>query len=270
MAVFQSARGPLHFENLGTGQAILLVHGFTNYGLFWTPQLAALVHSGYRAIVPDLHGHGASKPADALCTVPSLAHDMTALLDHLAIGQAVVCGLSLGGMVALQMAVDRPDRVAGLIVANTRSSFSDPEMVAMADGWIAVFEQEQGPLKRLAATWPRLGNAAFRESAAGRAGYDVWARILARLPGASLSQVARGMTRFDLRGRLAAIAVPTLVIAGEQDLLFRADEAREIASEIPSARLAVIAGAGHLSNMDSPDQFNCLMLEFLATHFHAG
>jgi 3-oxoadipate enol-lactonase len=149
MGIFQSGRRHLHYQDVGAGQPILLIHGFTNYGLSWAPQLAALVHSGYRVILPDLHGHGASSPATALCTVSELAADMVGLLDHLGAGPVALCGLSLGGMVALQMALDQPDRVAGIIVANSRSSFTGPEMTTMVDDWIALFLQEDGPLKRL-------------------------------------------------------------------------------------------------------------------------
>jgi 3-oxoadipate enol-lactonase len=112
----QSGHRHLHYEDVGAGRPILLIHGFTNYGLSWAHQLAALVHSGYRVILPDLYGQGASSPAAALCTVSDLAADMVGLLDHLGAGSVVLCGLSLGGMVALQMAIDQPNRVASIIL----------------------------------------------------------------------------------------------------------------------------------------------------------
>ncbi len=267
MAIFQSERGPLHYESLGMGRPIVLIHGFTNYGLSWAPQLSALVHAGYRVILPDLHGHGTSRPASRLCTVPDLATDIAALLDHLAEGPAILCGLSLGGMVAMQMAIGQPDRVLGIVVANSRSSFCGPELSAMVDGWIALFCQDDGPVRRLRATWPSLVNEAFGVSSTGRAVLDGWTRVLAGVSGASLCHVAQGMTRFDLRGRLAAVRAPALVIGGEHDRLFSPDQAREIAGEIPGAAYAAILGAGHLSNLDSADQFNRLFLDFLATHF---
>jgi 3-oxoadipate enol-lactonase len=267
MAIFESGRGDLHYESLGAGRPIVLLHGFTNFGLSWAPQLSALVHAGYRVILPDLHGHGASQPATALCTVPDLVTDVVALLDHLGAGPAVLCGLSLGGMVAQQMAIDRPDRVAGIIVANSRSSFADPELTAIVDGWITLFRQHDGPLKRLQATWPTLINEEFRQSSSGRAVFEAWARVLTRLPGSSLCHVAHGMTRFDLRGRLAAIRVPALLIGGEHDRLFSPNHAREIGNEIAGSACAVISGAGHLSNLDSSDQFNRLLLDFLPSHF---
>ena len=267
MGTFVSGGHRLHYEDVGAGRPILLIHGFTNYGLSWTPQLAALVHAGYRVILPDLRGHGASAPATASCVVADLARDLSDLLDHLATSQVALCGLSLGGMIGLHMALHQPDRVRALVVANSRPSFVGPEMTAMVEGWIELLLQQDGPLKRLHATWPALVNDTFRISPAGRAALGTWARVAANVQGLSLSHVAQGMNQFDLRGRLSAIQAPTLVIAGELDRLFSPEQGLEISREIPESRFAMIRGAGHISNLDSPDQFNELLLEFLAAHF---
>jgi 3-oxoadipate enol-lactonase len=233
MGFFRSGRRRLHYEDLGAGPPVVLLHGFTNYGLSWAPQLAAVVHAGYRAILPDLRGHGASAPATELCTVTDLALDIMELLDHLGTGPVVVCGLSLGGMVAMQMALDKPDRIAALVIANSRSSFTDPEMTAMVDTWTGLLLQEDGPLKRLHATWPTLVNASFRESACGHAAFNAWARVLATVEGASLCYVAKGMTEFDLRPRLATIRAPSLIISGEFDRLFPRSSVKKSAAASP-------------------------------------
>jgi 3-oxoadipate enol-lactonase len=266
MAIFQAGRYRLHYEDVGSGRPIVLIHGFTNYGLSWTPQLAGLVHAGYRVILPDLRGHGASTPATALCTVPDLAGDLIELLDHLNLSSAALCGLSLGGMIGLQLAIDHPDGVAALVVANTRPSFSDPEAIALVDGWTSLFLQPDGPRKRLHATWPMLANEPFRESAAGRAAFEAWTGVTAAVAGSSLAFVARGMNQFDLRKRLGQIRAPVLVISGERDRLFSVEHGREIAQGIAGASFATIPGAGHLSNQDTPDQFNRLLLGFLAAN----
>jgi 3-oxoadipate enol-lactonase len=263
MPIFRAKRRHLKYEDLGAGRPILLIHGFTNYGLAWAPPLAALVHSGHRVILPDLYGHGASSPATRICTVSDLASDMINLLDHLGVGSVIVCGLSLGGMVALQMAVDQPNRISSIIVVNSRSWFTGPESSAMVDAWLDLLMQKDGPLKRLHATWPTLVNDEFRESAQGRASFDAWARALSTVQGFSVCHVARGMTQFDLRGRLAAIRVPTLVISGEHDCLFSLDQSHEISGHIAGSRCFIISGAGHLSSLDSPDQFNRVLLDFL-------
>ena len=76
MGTLQLGPRRLNYEDVGSGLPILLIHGFTNYGMSWAPQLAPLVHSGHRVILPDLYGHGASSPAAEICTVPDLARDM--------------------------------------------------------------------------------------------------------------------------------------------------------------------------------------------------
>lgn len=163
----------------------------------------------------------------------------------------------------MQMAVDQPNRISSIIVANSRSWFTGPESSAMVDAWLDLLMQKDGPLKRLHATWPTLVNDEFRESAQGRASFDAWARVLSTVQGFSLCHVARGMTQFDLRGHLAAIRVPTLVISGEHDCLFSLDQSREISGHIAGSRCSMISGAGHLSSLDSRDQFNRVLLDFL-------
>jgi 3-oxoadipate enol-lactonase len=267
MPVFRSGLHSLRYEDLGTGRPVVLLHGFTNFGLSWSPQFAPLVHGGYRVIVPDLRGHGASSAADEICTVADLAADIGSLLSHLGIDDAGVCGLSLGGMVALQLAIDQPRRAACLIVANSRGSFSDPELSAIVKGWITVLLQPEGPLNRLRATWPKLANDSFRHSPAGRAVFDGWEKVAQTVKGSSLANVALGMSRFDLRDGLSTIDKPVLVIAGEDDRLFSIEDGREIGRAIRGSLYAIIPGAGHLSNLDSADQFNRLLLSFLSRHF---
>ncbi|TDY16874.1 3-oxoadipate enol-lactonase [Paraburkholderia sp. BL6665CI2N2] len=250
----------LHYTESGAGHPVLLIHGFTNAGMAWMQQIAALTFAGYRAIVPDLYGHGLSDAATAVTTVDELAGDLIALLDHLGIERATVCGLSLGGMVALQLALDHPQRVDRLIVANSQASFAMPELGPIVDGWLGLFAQPDGPLKRFQATWPAMLNAPFHDSAAGRAAYNSWCRLAQRTSGTSLSQVVRGMRSFDVRDRLGQIAQPTLVIAGGEDKLFAPAAVRAISDAIPDARFELIAEAAHLSSLDSADAFNRLLL----------
>ena len=147
------------------------------------------------------------------------------------------------------------------------ASFSDPEAIALVDGWTGLFAQPDGPRKRLRATWPVLVNEPFRESAAGRAAFEAWDRVTAVVEGSSLSFVARGMNQFDLRERLGEIRAPVLVISGEHDRLFSVEHGQEIVRGIAGSSSATILGAGHLSNLDTPDQFNRLLLGFLAANF---
>jgi 3-oxoadipate enol-lactonase len=264
MAYFNSGSRRLHYEALGEGTPIVLVHGFTNFGLSWMQQLPLLVHSGYRVIVPDLYGHGLSQRAAGVASVETLAADMVALLDHLSLDRAIVCGLSLGGMVAQQLALDYPQRVSALVIANSRAKFSDPHLKTVVEGWIATFEKPQGPELRLQATWPALLSERFRDSPTGEAALAIWTLLARGNSGASLSNVALGMLSFDVLERLGAIRVPTLVISGEHDKLFPPAQAKEVADGIPGATFHVIPGAAHISCLDSPAAFNRLLADFLA------
>jgi len=253
----------LHYAVLGEGRPVALVHGFTNAGLSWMHQMAALAFSGYQVIVPDLRGHGLSQPAEGKTTVADLTSDLIALLDHLQVGHTAVCGLSLGGMIAQQAALDHPERIGPVVVANSRATFATPELVATVENWIGLFAEPQGPLKRFQASWPNMLNAEFRDSGAGRATFENWSRLAARVDAASLLNVARGMREFDVLGRLAEIRQPTLVIAGGQDKLFPANQAREVADGIAGARFEMIPEAAHISCLDSAARFNALLLDFL-------
>jgi 3-oxoadipate enol-lactonase len=253
----------LHYVISGAGHPVVLIHGFTNAGMAWMQQVAVLTFAGYQVVVPDLCGHGLSDAATDITTVDDLAGDLIALLDHLEIDCATICGLSLGGMVAMQLALDHPQRVDRLIIANSQASFAMPELGPVVDGWLVMFAQPDGPLMRFQATWPVMLNAAFRDSAAGRAAHDSWCRLAQRTGGASLSHVALGMRKFDVRDRLGQIAQPTLVIAGGEDKLFPLPSVRAISDAIPNARFELIAEAAHISSLDSPDAFNRLLLSAL-------
>ncbi|MEA3123962.1 MAG: 3-oxoadipate enol-lactonase [Caballeronia sp.] len=264
MAMFSHRGRRLHYESLGEGKPVVLIHGFSNFGLSWMQQLPLLVNNGYQAIVPDLYGHGLSDPASQVTSVDDLADDILALLDHLGVGPAVLCGLSLGGMVAQQFALAHPERTTALVIANSRATFAEPRLKEVVAGWIAMFEQPQGARKRFEATWPILVNDAFRESPTGVAAFDMWAALADRTEGVSLANVARGMTSFDVRGQLGAIAVPTLVISGERDALFPPAQSAEISQSIPGAQFVTIPGAAHLSCLDSAADFNRLLLSLLS------
>jgi 3-oxoadipate enol-lactonase len=254
----------LHYEMLGQGRPVVLIHGFTNAGWSWMNQIAALVFAGYSVVVPDLYGHGLSDPATTETTVDDLTRDVIALLDHLAIERASVCGLSLGGMIAQTLALEQPQRVDRLVVANSRAAFNDPATADLVAGWVEMFRQPGGPLKRFQATWPVMLNASYRQSSAGQATYATWCRLAERHSGSSLANVALGMRAFDVAGRLRAIACPTLVIAGEEDKLFPPAIAREVSDAVPGAQFALIPGAAHISSLDSAGAFNDLLLDFLA------
>jgi 3-oxoadipate enol-lactonase len=184
------------------------------------------------------------------------------LLDHLGIDRAAVCGLSLGGMVAQYLAADHPTRVDALIVANSCVDSTAPDVVAANESWIEMFERPNGPLLRMQA-WPQMLNERYRASPTGEAFLASWKRINGKIPGSSFANVARGLQQFKSVERLKNVTARSLVISGEFDRLFPPAVCQEIATLIADANFAVIGGGGHLSSLDSPKEFNELLLEFL-------
>ena len=263
MPFFESRGMKLHYEVAGSGPTILMIHGFTNHGLVWAQQIADLIHAGYRVVMPDLAGHGLSEVAAQPTTVDELAQDMLALLDHIGEDRAIACGLSLGGMVAQILAADHPTRINALIVANSCVDSTAPDVVAANQSWIEMFEKPNGPLLRMQVVWPQMLNERYRASPTGEAFLASWKRINGKIPGSSFANIARGLQTFKSTERLSNVKAPCLVISGEFDRLFPPPVCRQVADFIDGASFTIIEKAGHLSSLDSPREFNGILLNFL-------
>ncbi|NYD89784.1 alpha/beta fold hydrolase [Sphingomonas melonis] len=264
MAFYEVAARTNYFIEFGTGRPILLLHGISNSGRAWGPQIAPLVGAGYRVIVPDHAGHGASGKLTAPIGVAVLADDIEALLAHLGIGPVDVVGLSLGGMIALELALRDPERIGRLVVANSFEKTSTPVFHALTEGWARTFERPGGPVRRLEQNWSSLVSPAFQTTPDGLRTYQVWHGIAATADGPSLAHVARGIGAFDVTERLAAFAVPTLFIAGNLDAMSPPETNLHMAQRAPQGCYVEIDGAAHISNVDSADRFSALLLDFLS------
>ncbi|PTW62571.1 3-oxoadipate enol-lactonase [Breoghania corrubedonensis] len=263
MALYDSAGRTNYFIEFGTGRPILLLHGISNSGRAWGPQISPLVEAGYRVIVPDHAGHGASGKLTAPFGVAALADDVEALLAHLDIEHVDLVGLSLGGMIALELALRHSDRIGRLVVANSFDKTNTPTFHALAEGWAMIFERPSGPVQRLEQSWPSLVSPAFQATQVGLVTYQVWHGIAATTDGTSLAHVARGIGAFDVTEHIAALAMPTLFIAGSLDAMSPPETSHRMAESARQGRYAEIDGAAHISNVDSADRFSTLLLEFL-------
>jgi pimeloyl-ACP methyl ester carboxylesterase len=135
-----AARGlRLRYEQAGGGRPVVLLHGMSNHCLAWAPQLDALAAAGWRAVLPDLAGHGRSDPVTERTTTEDLAGDVVALLDVLEVAAAPVCRLSLGGMVAQQLLVDHPERVTGALVVSAGTNLTFPAAEQVIASWKAIW-----------------------------------------------------------------------------------------------------------------------------------
>jgi pimeloyl-ACP methyl ester carboxylesterase len=241
---------------------LVLVHAFPLDGRMWAPQVGPL-GSHYQVVVPDLRGFGAAR--DQVVEVAGmdlLADDLVRLLDERGLDQVVLCGLSMGGYVALAFARRHPDRLRGLVLAATKATADDEQAAAarleMAD---RVLDEGVGFLP--AAMMPvLLGSTSrrLRPSLVER----VTKLVLEQEP-AAIAAAQRGMARRpDVTAELAAITVPTLVLCGVEDERFGPDVGRALAAAIPDARFVQIAEAGHLLNLEQPALVNEALLDFVA------
>lgn len=254
----------LYAADFGDGSPILLLHGISNFNRAWSPQIAVLVERGYRVIVPDLPGHGASDPRDRETTVDDLAQAMVGLLDQKGIDSTDICGVSLGGMVAMTMAIQSSERVKRLVVADTAARFDTDFHRTMVAGWRSVFLQEDGPITRLGRTWPMLVNEVFRGTLEGQRVFEEWLVNARHASGLSYAHVCDGLLKFNIEGRLSTISQPTLVLVGSEDQMLTPVVNKAIADSIPGARYEQVDGGAHLANVDTAGRFNDLLLGFLA------
>jgi 3-oxoadipate enol-lactonase len=255
------AAGALHYRERGAGAAIVFLHAFPLHGGMWEAQLATLP-AGWRGLAPDLPGFGRSTGRGASpLTMDALAADVVRLLDDVAVDTAVVCGLSMGGYIALALARRHPARLRGLVLCDTRAG-ADAEAGRAGRLEMADRVLEGGAAVAAEALLPRLLGEATRQQQPALV-ERVRAMIEATAP-ASIAAAQRGMAeRPDSSEVLPRIAVPTLVIVGSEDVLTDVSEARRLEAGIPGARLEVLDGAGHLSNLEAPAAFDAALHRFL-------
>ena len=245
------------------GRAILLLHAFPLTAQMWLPQLLA-PPGGWRLIAPDLAGLGSTDDHDSEpAALGDYVTDVLALLDQLAIRRAHVAGLSLGGYVALALTRRAPERVAGLVLADTKAPADNAEQRAARDRLMAMLETD-GPEAVAAEMLPRLvGQTTAREQP------ELLAEVRSQIGLNRGAGMRRAIVR--LRGRpdatpgLASIAVPTLVLVGDEDVPTPPADAEFLARQIPGARLEVVARAGHLSNLERPAAFTAALTRFLTS-----
>jgi pimeloyl-ACP methyl ester carboxylesterase len=235
---------------------LLLLHAFPLDAGMWTSQADTL--SGIVPVIaPHFPGFGGAPPVGPVLTMDAIADAGVAALDAEDVDGAVVCGLSMGGYAALALWRRHRSRVRGLVLANTRAGADD----------------EAGRERRLALA-ERLrseGNGFLVESpppllSAG-ASPELWAQvkeIIATQPAEAIAAASAGMAeRPDSTPDLAGIDVPTLVITSTGDTLIPPEATTPMADQIPGAALEILDGAGHLSNLEAPDEFNRLLREHL-------
>jgi 3-oxoadipate enol-lactonase len=250
----------LEYTDEGTGTPIVLLHAFPLNRTMWEPQIKPFSED-LRTIAIDLRGHGGSGRGHTPYTLEELATDIKDLLDHLHIQEAIFVGLSMGGYILMAFYRLYPDRVKGLVLADTRAQADTP------DGRTGRFEmirtaETHGTNAIADIMMPRLLSAHTMKTDPELV--QRVRRMIIHNPVETIVADLRAMAeRSDSVSLLINIARPTLLLVGELDQATPPSDARLMAERIPHAQLAILPGAAHLSNLEAPEAFNQSVLSFV-------
>jgi 3-oxoadipate enol-lactonase len=243
----------------GNGAALVLLHGFPFDRSMWRGQAEAL-GGEFRVVAPDLRGSGETTLGDDV-TMEALAEDVAALLDELNFGRVVLGGLSMGGYVAFEFFRKFPERVRALVLADTRPQ-ADTDEGRRTREENAQRTLKEGMTPLVESMLPKLLSAGTRER-----GGEVLERVRAMMLGARPEGAAASLramaVRRDQTDLLSSVNVPTLIVVGSEDAITPPADAEAMGAKIGGSRLVVVEGAGHLSNVEQPEEFNRALVEFL-------
>ena len=256
MATLEVADARLAFDIAGRGDPILFLHGIGSVRDTWAGQLAEF-GTTHLAVALDARGHGESAAPAETISMEAFAADAAAVIEALGAGPAHVCGLSMGGIIALHLWRDRPDLVRSLILCDTWAWH--PAAAAGQAARLAAVDAAEMPqlaLDRMPAVY---GPDAAPELV--QRGVD----IFAAKDKAAYRQSSAALWTVDLRTVAASVRVPALVLVGHYDTVTPPALSEELQRLIPDARLVVIPAAGHLTNEENPAAFNAALRDFLPT-----
>jgi len=259
----------LAYDDHGVGLPVIFLHAFPLNRQIWAGEIQALLEDQrYRLVNLDWRGFGESEISSSpteptISTMVTFADDIAGLMDKLGISQAVLCGLSMGGYAAFAFAHKYPERLSGLVLADTRPGSDLPEAQVNREH-VAKLAESSGTSAVADLQLPRLISNYTREHSP-----HVETRVRQLIDAATpqgIAAASRGMAiRNDSTNLLAQITCPTLVIVGEDDALIPPQVAQEYATRIPGAQLTIIPHAGHLSNLEQPHAFIATLRQFLYT-----
>ncbi|ULX52315.1 AraC family transcriptional regulator [Cupriavidus taiwanensis] len=235
--------------------AIIFSNSLGTDHTMWEPQAAALA-GRFRVVRYDTRGHGrSSAPGDAF-TVEQLGQDVIAILDALGIGQAVFCGLSMGGLTGMWLGIHAPERFCRIVLANTAAKIGNAEAwntridTVLRDGMDVMVAPS---IER----WFTAGFAATSDRA-----LDGLRSVLAGLDPRGYAANCAAVRGADFREAVSSITVPVLVVAGSQDPSTSAQEGRTLADAIPGARFIELPAA-HISSFEQPGRFTAALIDFV-------
>ncbi|MGW2516103.1 alpha/beta fold hydrolase [Streptomyces sp. NPDC001617] len=237
---------------------LVLIHGHPFDHTMWNPQIEAFSPTR-RVIAPDLRGYGTSPQSPPVASFEQFAQDVVALLDELGVETFVLAGLSMGGQIAMDCYRQFPDRVHGLVLADTFPAAETPEGVhtrrTMADRLLR--EGMRG-----------YADEVLEKMVAPYADAQVKAHVHGMMTSTSPEGAAAALraraARPDYRDLLTRVTVPTLVVVGAEDTYTPVADAEAMHAALPGSTLHVIEGTAHMPNLERPEEFNKVLDRFLA------
>ena len=260
----------------GSGnRTVVLIHGAGATCRLWALQKKALVEAGYRLIIYDVRGHGATRGTDGLYSIDLFSEDLYELLRSLEVSEEVIlCGISMGGLIAQQFCIDHPDMVKAMILSNTYS-FLGEEYVAAAVGVTKEEIEKNGiSAKLIYDTFMSLYRGKLDVTAQMLQAADL---LLPEEPGRSIffddqifipseedyfkTKAATGS--FDSRSRLGEIKCPVLVIGSENDMIIPFPYSQYLHDHIEGSNLVMMKGMNHVPCLEDPENYNKTIIGFL-------
>jgi 3-oxoadipate enol-lactonase len=249
------------FDDVGTGLPLVFLPGFPLNRTMWDPQVGALV-ADCRCIPIDLRGFGDTVASEPY-SMDRYADDVAGVLDTLQIERAVIVGHSMGGYVAFALWRRHRARVRALVLANTRATPDTIETIERRRMMIeTAMEQGSSAVANM-----QIAGLMGKTSRDRRPDvYDAMHRMMAQAPVEGIIGALEAMIeRPDSTPTLATLDVPTLIIAGDEDVIIPPREARALQAAIPGSRLEILKQSGHLSNVERPAAFNTVVSEFVGS-----
>jgi 3-oxoadipate enol-lactonase len=248
-------------EGLPQGLPLIFIHGFPFSKAMWKTQLSALKET-HRVIAYDVRGHGDTEPGAAQFSLPQFADDLFFFMDALKIERAILIGLSMGGYIALRAIQRQPERIAGLILCDTQCAADSEEgrekrkktIAFIQKNGLSVYAEES--LKNLfapASFTAKKDQVTFIQD------------TILKTPASTICLTLQALAdRKETCSSLTEIKVPVCILVGKEDKITSPELASKMQVLIKDSTLHIIEGAGHLSNLENPEQFNTHVKNFLA------
>ncbi len=252
----------IHYDLAGPEEApvVCFAHALAADSGMWAEQVPSLLAQGWRVLRVDMRGHGGSAPPAPDVTLDELAGDIAAVMDARALERAHVVGLSIGGMIAQALALRHRTKVASLMLCESPPA-SLPDVTRIWAPRIAAVRAAASCEPIADATMERWLTPSFKA-----AHPDRWRQIretvAATEPAGYLGGI-HALSNFDFTRELPSLRVPAMALYGEDDIASSAEENERLAALIPGGRFVRFPGARHLPNVEAPERFNRILLDWL-------